>query len=66
MIPKSIAARLAALESRQAPAADDGALERVMAQLDLIAERRRAMPEWKPHGVGVAALIDAARKAQAA
>jgi hypothetical protein len=57
--------RLAALESRRAPPVDDGALERVMAQLDLIAGRRREQPGWKPCGVPVAALIEAARASKA-
>jgi hypothetical protein len=34
--------RLAALESRQAPSADDGVLDRINKQLDLIAARLRA------------------------
>jgi hypothetical protein len=55
--------RLAALESRRAPSADDGSIESVRRQLDLIAERRRAQAGWKPCGVPVAVLIGAARAA---
>ena len=37
----------------------------VLAQLTVIAERRRAMPDWKPHLVSVAVLIEKAAKAKA-
>jgi hypothetical protein len=55
--------RLAALESRQAPSADDGSIESVRRQLDLIAGRRRDQAGWKPCGVSVAALIERAQAA---
>jgi DNA-binding ferritin-like protein len=45
---KTILNRLAALESRQAPPTDDGALDRINKQLDLIAERMRASPGYVP------------------
>jgi hypothetical protein len=58
--------RLDALEQRlAAPATVDRSAEQVMAQINLIAERRRSDPKWKPSGVSVAALIERARAAAA-
>jgi hypothetical protein len=46
-----ILARLDKLEARLAlPATVDRSLEQVMAQLNLIAERRREDPGWRPSG----------------
>jgi esterase/lipase superfamily enzyme len=59
-----ILARLDKLEARLAPAPVVEIDTRdVRRQLDLIAERRRAMPGWKPSDVGLAEVIEAARNA---
>jgi hypothetical protein len=55
-----ILARLDRLEARlAAPAAVDRSAEQVVAQINLIAERRREHPGWKPSGC-VATLIEKA------
>jgi hypothetical protein len=61
-----ILARLDRLEARLAqPATVDRSAEQVMAQLNLIAGRRREQPGYRPCGVSVATLIEAARNAAA-
>jgi hypothetical protein len=57
-----ILARLDRLEAKlAAPAAVDRSAEQVVAQINLIAERRREASGWRPCGVGVATLIEKAR-----
>jgi hypothetical protein len=54
----AIMRRLDALEARLAPpAVDDGALERVMAELDRMAERMRAQSWPEPTPEQIAALL---------
>jgi hypothetical protein len=54
------------LEARLNPPPAVDTLRDVRRQLAIIAERRRAMADWKPHGVAVAVVIAAARAAMAA
>jgi hypothetical protein len=59
--------RLAALEARHAPPpAVEIDTRDVRRSLDLICERRRAQAGYRPCGVGVAVLIEAARAAERA
>jgi hypothetical protein len=59
-----ILARLDKLEARLAPApVVEFDTRDVRRSLDLISERRRAMPGWKPCGVSVTAVITQARAA---
>jgi hypothetical protein len=68
----AILRRLDALEARlAAPATVDRSAEQVMAQINLIAERMRAAPDWKepppdPSGSRLSKLIEACRAAKAA
>jgi len=60
-----ILARLDRLEARLAAPAVEFDTAGVRRTLDLIAERRRAMPGYRPCGISVATLIEAARNAAA-
>jgi hypothetical protein len=61
-----ILARLDKLEARLAPAPTvEIDMRDVRRTIDLIASRRREHPGWRPCGVGVATLIEAARAAVA-
>jgi hypothetical protein len=62
----AILRRLDALEARLAAPAVEFDGEGVRRSLDLIAERRREAPGYRPCGVSVAVLIEAARAARAA
>jgi hypothetical protein len=56
-----ILARLDRLEAKLAAPAVEFDLAGVRRTLDLIAERRRAMPGYRPCGVSLAALVEKAR-----
>jgi hypothetical protein len=65
----TILRRLAAIEARLNivdDTNDTAWIDDVRTTLALIAERRRAQANWKPHGISVAVLIEAARRAMAA
>jgi hypothetical protein len=65
-VNKTILSRLAALESRQAPPADDGSRARLHEQLDLIASRLRERPDYRPSDQPLAEIMAACRAAKAA